>query len=264
MRKILNYPEIIFVGSITLFILSLLITLDGFKKFLFLRKINDIPVSKVSSALLGLVALSGRAMSKVPEKSPVSKIPCVYWRITVKYYSTGKFDGWKALCSRESKNPFFIEDDSGKILVAPEGAQIEIPLYSSYEGYIREYESLGMNPATIDEAVLNFIELLDADTKESFLLHKGQNFHVDEFLIQENDHLFVMGTTTIHTEDPSGRGIQGNLIVRRGTDDGIFYISNFSQRDLIRTSSSEVYLQIIGGLILSAVCLFLFLTVVGV
>jgi hypothetical protein len=244
------------------FILALLIMLSGLRQYLFLQKIKDTPVSKVSSAPVGLVALEGRAKSKVPEMSPISKIPCVFWRIIVKYCSTGRSSGWTVLYSRESKNLFFVEDDSGKMLVTPEGAQIEIPSYTSYEGYIREYESLGMNPATMDECVLDYIESLDADEKESFLALKSQNFHVDEYIIREGDPIFVLGTATIPGEDPSIPKNQEDLIICRGTNDATLYISDSSERDVIKTVSSQMYVPIFGGLIISGVCLYILLIMV--
>ena len=259
----MEYSASVFLGLAIFFLLALLVMVSGLRRYLLLQKIKNMPVSKAGSAPVGLVALDGRAKSKEPETSPVGKIPCVFWRIIVKYYSTGKFPGWTVLCSHASENLFYIEDDTGKMPVTPEGARIEIPTYTSYEGYVRAPDPSGMYPATMDQRVLDYMESLDADEKESFQALKDHNFHVDEYIIREDDPLFVLGTATIPAEDPAIPENQEDLIVCRGPDNAPFSISDSRESDVIRTLTSDLYVPVFGGLILSGVCLYLLLSMTG-
>jgi hypothetical protein len=247
-----------------LFIAGLYYMYTGLRKYLFLQKIEDTPVSKVGSAPAGLVELAGRARFKEPEKSPVSNAPSAYWRITGEYfYQSGKASGWKLFYTAESENLFYIQDDTGEMLVMPEGARIEIPSDVTYLGYISEHGWLLKGPATMDGSVLKFIESLDADAKQLFRNYKEENIRVTEYIIRENEPIFVLGTAT-PADGTSGPESQDLMVVRKGNYDSTLYITDSDESNVIGTVSSSMYLRIFGGFIVSAICLYLILVEMGV
>ena len=246
------------------FILGLYSMYTGLKRYPFLQKIEDTPTSKVSSVSVGLVELSGKARFIEPEKSPVNDTACVYWRVIVWHYCRrGRSMTWEELYSAESKKPFYIEDETGKMLVSPEGAQIEITLASQYDGYIVDKGLLRHFCPLIDRRVLKFIESLDKDLKQKFLACKDERFGVSEFIIRQNDPLYVMGSAT-PSEGASGAESQDTLIIRKCTSDTTMYISTTRESTIIGNLSSSVYGYIFGGLALSGICLCLILFLLGV
>jgi hypothetical protein len=225
------------------------------------QKLRNTPLSKVSSASVGLVALAGKARLHEPQMSPISGIPCAFWRIFGSYYKSGKNGGWKGFYTAASKNPLSLEDETGTIPVLPDGANIEIPSNLSFEGYISERGLVFKEPATMDPRVLKFIESLDAETKETFAQHSERNILLNEYVIRENDPLFVLGSA-LPSDDIPGLGSE-TLVVRQGPGDSTMYISDSSEGAFMKTMTGHMYVQIVAGLALSAFCLYLLLSAGG-
>lgn len=235
----------------------------GFWRYLVVQKIKNTPLSKVSSASVGLVALAGKARLRGQQLSPISGVPCAFWRVLGSYYrQSGKNSRWEGMYAADSKDPIVLEDETGIIPVLPEGADFQFPSNLSFEGYISERGLIIKEPANMDPRVLKFIESLDKDSKEAFLLHKDDKMLVNEYVIRENDPLFVLGSALPADGEP-GPENQGSLVVRKGTGDSTMYISDSSERTFMNTIAGHMYLQIIGGLALSGLCLYLILSMGG-
>ena len=253
----------IFLISVIGFFIGLLLIVTGFWRYLVVQKVRNTPLSKVSSASVGLVALAGKARLHEPQVSPVSGVPCAFWRVIGSYYhNSGKNSRWVGMYSADSKNPLALEDETGTIPVLPEGAEFEFPSNLSFEGYISEQGLLIKAPPTMDPRVLKFIDSLDADTKESFLIHRNEKMLVNEYVIRENDPLFVLGSA-LPADDVPGLGSQETLVVRKGPTDSTMYISDSSEGTFMKTMAGHMYLQILAGLALSGICLYLILSAGG-
>ncbi len=243
------------------FFIGLLLIVTGFWRYLVVQKLKNTPLSKVSSASVGLVALAGRARLYQPQLSPVSGVPCAFWRIFVSYYKSGKNGGWEGFYNAASKLPLSLEDETGRIPVLPEGATIEIPSNLSFEGTLSEQGLVIKKPASMDPRVLKFIESLDEKTKETFARYHEENIMLNEYVIHENDPLFVLGSAL------PAVGVAGladeTLVVRQGSSDSTMYISESSEAAFMNTMSGHMYIQIIAGLALSGICLYLFLSTGG-
>jgi hypothetical protein len=123
--------------------LALLLILIAF----FVRRkkhlIDDLPTSKVDGVFIGLVELKGTAEAERPLTSYLRAALCVHyawkveehWRKREKVYYTDKdgkrrsrtktTSGWRTVSSDAHIIPFYLKDDSGVILVRPQGAKIE-------------------------------------------------------------------------------------------------------------------------------------------
>jgi len=114
--------------------------------------IENIPTSRVRSAAMGMVELKGKSRA-VPEgpaipgvaaaalpgvvpgspvplpfrlKSPVRGIACVWSRVRVtKEVRHNKGTSHQVILDRVQGTPFFLEDDTGRILVLPAGAEVQ-------------------------------------------------------------------------------------------------------------------------------------------
>lgn len=88
------------------------------------RAIADTPTSRIAAAAQGYVELLGRGAARgatPPLLSPVTHLPCLWYR-----YKVERKDGdkWVTESSGESADSFLLEDDTGRCLVDPEGAEI--------------------------------------------------------------------------------------------------------------------------------------------
>jgi hypothetical protein len=235
----------------------------GFWRYLLYQKLKNTPLSKVSSAAVGLVALAGRARTGEPLKSPIGGEPCAFWRIFASYHRSGQHhDQIEGFHSAQSADLILFEDETGRIPVVPEGAEIELPQNLSLEGYIRERGSIIREPADMDPRVMKFIESLDPATQEEFLRHQHEKILLNEYVIRDGDPLFILGSV-MPADGVPGAVNPETLVVRQGTADTTMYISDSSERDFVIKIGGHMYLQIVLGLVLSGICLFLFLSAGG-
>lgn len=114
---------------------------------LFLRRrhrlVHDLPTSKARGVFIGLVELKGTAEAEAPLRSYLAEARCVHYRWTVEERwsrtvtetytdSDGKTktrtrheSGWKTVGAGGETIPFYVQDDTGVVLVRPSGAKIE-------------------------------------------------------------------------------------------------------------------------------------------
>ncbi len=113
------------------------------------RLLHDLPTSKVRGVFIGLVELNGTAESEAPLTSHLAETACVHyewsaeehWRRTrTETYTDSKGNrrtrtvtttGWETVARGGELQDFYLRDDTGALLVRPEGAIIEpLPLFS--------------------------------------------------------------------------------------------------------------------------------------
>ncbi len=119
----------LFVYSIIGFFGGLYIFYMGFKNLRKKQLIENTPTSKVRSIAMGQVEVIGAALPfENPIKSPFTNTPCVYYRWAVEEYRRSKNSSyWAEIAKGASKNRFYLQDDTGKVLIDPEGAEVDIP-----------------------------------------------------------------------------------------------------------------------------------------
>lgn len=102
----------------------------GFGLWHRMRLIADTPTAKIRSMPMGRVELYGRVQEKAELLSPVTKHPCVYYRYQVEEEDpSDEDDTWVTVDRGDSSAwGFYLNDDTGSVLVMPEGARIEIGL----------------------------------------------------------------------------------------------------------------------------------------
>ncbi len=147
------------------------------------RMVENTPTSKIRSLSMGMVELSGKARLYYDLRTSATKTPCVYYRCRYyKYQKTNDGSRWALTRSVSSgKIPFYIEDETGRVLIKPEGAIFNIPMRAqSFQGsYI---PTLSM-------------QLHDPNTK------------VVEEIIPERARLYVLGSAHIEKHGKKTREI---------------------------------------------------------
>ncbi len=107
------------------------------------RLLADLPTSKVQGVFIGLVELAGTAESEAPLVSHLAARRCVdhlwtveeHWRrTTAETYTDSKGNrrtrtktttGWETVARGGGGQSFYLRDDTGALLVRPDGAKIE-------------------------------------------------------------------------------------------------------------------------------------------
>jgi len=111
----------------------------GFFKMRKYRIIKDTPRSKIRSMAMGIVEIHGHVEADQLIKSPFSKTDCVYYKYEIKEYrkqssSKGKSTSyrWVTVNSGDKRVPFFACDETGRALVNPDRAEINVSFKRAY------------------------------------------------------------------------------------------------------------------------------------
>jgi hypothetical protein len=96
------------------------------------RRVENTPTSKTRSVAMGLAEVQGRARRKYALVSPEGQAPCVYYRL--RRYRRDSKNRWRLAGSSDSSHvPFYLEDETGRLLIAPDGANIRAK--TRHEGF---------------------------------------------------------------------------------------------------------------------------------
>jgi hypothetical protein len=111
----------------------------GLGAFWRLRTIADTPTAKARSATQGYVELQGRARAHDGLlTAPLTRLPCVWYRFKVQERRrSGKNEHWVTVDRGEAERPFLLEDDTGRCLVEPAGAEIHPRATDTWYGAAR-------------------------------------------------------------------------------------------------------------------------------
>lgn len=86
------------------------------------RVIEDTPTSRIATCAQGYAELVGRGVPcEPPLYSPLTGLPCLWFHFTTE---TKQGDKWVIVQSQTSTTCFELDDDTGRCLIDPEGAEI--------------------------------------------------------------------------------------------------------------------------------------------
>ena len=156
--------------------------LRGFSMLRCKRLIMNTPSSKIRSASMGLVEISGTAKGPQTVPAGITGEACYYYRAMawqLKY--SGRNREWKKVADESLYVPFFIEDATGDALVDPQGAELDIHCNFKDELGGSSFGS-GMMPENASRFVLRYGLL------------SSEKIRVEEYCIKPGDPLFVLGT----------------------------------------------------------------------
>jgi len=162
---------------------GLYLFIQGFRLLQRRRLILDTPVSKIRSASMGMVELSGLAVGPYTLVAPITARPCYYHRTFVwEWKQSGKNKQWVKVAAECMHVPFFLDDNTAKVMVDPRGADLDL-----HRDFQREFCDSFFT--TKEEAPPNV---------RDFLLRHGvstrNKIKVEEFCIKPKNALFLLGT----------------------------------------------------------------------
>ncbi len=155
----------------------------GFKLLQRRRLILDTPFSKIRSAAMGMVEVSGLAVGPYTMIAPITARPCYYYRTLVwEYKQQGKNKQWVKVAGECMHVPFFVDDNTGRMLVDPRGADLD--LHCDFE----------------EQFCDSFFAMKESapDNVRHFLGRHGivtsNKIKVQEYCIKPKNSLFMLGT----------------------------------------------------------------------
>jgi hypothetical protein len=157
----------------------------GFRLLQRRRLLLATPFSKICSATMGRVEVSGQATGPYTITAPITAQSCYYHRTVVwewKQLGKGKDKHWVKVAGECMHVPFFVDDNTGRLLVDPHGADLDLP---------RDFwQEFGDPSFSTDEA--------SAPNVRNFLARHGvvtsNPIKVEETCIKPRNSLFILGT----------------------------------------------------------------------
>jgi len=251
--------------------------------------VQDIPTSTVRSASLGCVEVSGKVVGPYTLIAPLSESDCFFYQAVVR----GSGQEGKATAKSETLYvPFFLDDGTGRLMVDPRGAELEIQPSVEEE----------FSPSTGTGCIRHFLNRHGISSADPA--------NLEEYCIREGDLLFVLGTlrenpglsaaqasrsvpgevppgflspaaadlqrrTVIESMYPPGTvlpptplqesrdatsfDLNPPVLLTKGTSGQPFFISRRSQREVVQSLAWRSTLYIWGGPILALTGLWLLL-----
>jgi hypothetical protein len=191
-----NHLEYIGYGFIFSGMLSLMF---GFKWLREKYLIENTPTSKIRSLAMGPVEINGGVETLSTVTAPYSGIQCVYCRYVMEEYeaqviNNNVHSGWKVKDKGTKHTLFYLKDDTGKVLVNPQGAEVDIPLLHDMNTGSKRWK---------------------------------------EYIILPGQELYLFGTAQDNPLTETGQALdnQSNIIIRDGGN--FFYISSCKE-DMVR------------------------------
>ncbi len=141
------------------------------------RWIEDTPVTKIAAAAVGPVKVFGKATGPYTLLSPLAGVDCYYYRAVAWNGRDAKNDQkFEGRAIETLFAPFFVEDETGRLMIDPRGAQLDLP-------------------AEYDEPISDSSM---AECSRRFLQRHGLSIQgettVSEYAIKPGDDLLVLGT----------------------------------------------------------------------
>jgi len=110
------------------FLVGVILVILGFRTYRQYRILADTPQIPIRSVPMGLVHVAGKSTGGYPLTSPLTRVPCYYYRVQVeKWAKKGKQEIWVTAGNEKAESDFYLEDATGRILVNPHHAQYDVP-----------------------------------------------------------------------------------------------------------------------------------------
>ena len=156
----------------------------GFRMLQYKRLILNTPFSKIRSASMGLVEVNGTPVGPQTIASAITGQPCYYYRARAwQFRTTNQGRGeWVQAIDESLFVPFFLEDMTGRVLINPQGATLDV--HKSFSDELRT-SSLGMG-SPVPDAIRKFVA--------SRGLVASDKVRLEEQIIKPSFPLFVFGT----------------------------------------------------------------------
>lgn len=147
------------------------------------RLILNTPASKIRSASMGLVEISGIAVGPHVITSPLKQLECYYYRsIAWELKRHGSKSEWVKVADETLHVPFYVDDSTDKLLVNPSSAEMDLQCDFTEE-YVR---SGALEAPEVPTSVSEFLA--------RHRVNPNTTIKIEERCIKPESFLFVLGT----------------------------------------------------------------------
>jgi hypothetical protein len=155
----------------------------GFRLLQRRRLILDTPLSKIRSASMGMVEISGLAVGPYTMIAPVTTRPCYYYRtLAWEWKQSGKDKQWVKVAGECMHVPFYVDDNTGRLLIDPRGAELDL-----HRDFEQEFcDSFFTTKEPVPDSVRSFLARHGVVT--------NNKIKVEEYCIKPKNSLFILGT----------------------------------------------------------------------
>lgn len=176
-------PGQLLIWCVVGFCLGIGLFVYGFRLLLRRRLILDTPFSRIRSASLGMIEITGQAVGPYTLVAPITGRACYFYRTLVwEWKQQGRDKQWVKVAGQCMHVPFFLDDNSGRMLIDPRGAELDLHRDFQQEFCDSFFTTKEPAPANVRE----------------FLLRHGvatnNKIKVEEFCIKPKNALFILGT----------------------------------------------------------------------
>ncbi len=165
-------------------IAGVVIFLRGFRMLRYKQLILNTPFSKVRSASMGLVEVGGAAQGPLTIPAGITGVACYYYRARAwQMKQSGRSRSWQCVADESISVPFFVVDPTGRMLVDPQGAQMDIQ-----RNFKDEFDT-SLFSSNFDVFPENVARFLNRNN-----ISLSRSTRVEESCIKPESPLFVFGT----------------------------------------------------------------------
>ena len=140
--------------SVILIVVGIILFIFGFVKYREYRVLADTPQIPIRSVSMGLSHVAGTTTGGQPLVSPLTQVPCYYFEVRVETkVKKDNQETWEETHRERAEVPFYVQDDTGYILVNPERAEYNVP--QAFWGELRPPAllSFGQAPRKVDPSL---------------------------------------------------------------------------------------------------------------
>jgi hypothetical protein len=205
---------------------------NGFRLLRRRKQILNTPVSRIRSASMGMVELSGLAAGPYTIVAPITARSCYFYRTIIwEWKRRGRSNQWVKIAGECAHVSYFLDDNTGKVLIDPRGAELDLHCDFKQEFCDSFFTSKEEAPPN----VRNFLMQHGVST--------GNKIKVEEYCIKPKNALFVMGTLAEnHSLALTPRPIQDNEQDTRTSGDELWFNpirTNFSTTNSMFATGSN-------------------------
>lgn len=166
-------------------VIGLYLFFRGFKLLQRKRLIQNTPTSKIRSASLGLVELSGLATGPYLMKAPITGTSCYCYRtVAWQEKQSGKNKEWTIVAEENFHVPFFLDDNTGRLLIDPRGAELD--LHCDFKCEFSD--SMFSTDDPIPNSVRTFLARHNVAS--------DRKVRIEEYCLKPKNALYILGTLT--------------------------------------------------------------------
>ncbi len=242
------------------------------------RAIENCPTSKIRSMPMGEVEIKGYAKPKYSLRSPYTKTNCIYYSYKI-YKREKKGNTWQYVVKEigySGSIPFYIEDDTGKVLVKPENAIVHAGVEQTLSGVFLDTfygpsALYSVRDTKIVEKVIPVSQFLyikgfahplrlSTEKKQSLIIEKLRQLKKNKGHLNKYD-LNKDGKISMDEWEDARRDIEEKVILEGYEKDsidriaigehpsgGLFYISDKQEEGLIRSMNIRIPIFFISGI----------------